>query len=128
MSSNKPYSISHHKRLNPKKDAVFGKKKHILKKKVKASSGDLSYLSWLQDLARPCIVCGNYSVEWHHVKRDSTDKKDHERLIPLCRDHHTESKELSAHGTPILFRETYSMDYQYSYADRLYKIYLKEMI
>lgn len=122
------FSISHHSRLNPKKDAVFGKKKSILKKVAKVSQEDLDYLSWVRSLSRPCIVCGSLLVQWHHVKRDSTCKKDHKRLLPLCEEHHTESKELSAHGTPVLFRDVYSMEYQYAYADKLYEFYLKEKL
>jgi len=72
-----------------------------------------------------CFVCGSNIVEFHHVKRDSTDKKDHKRLMPLCQEHHTLSAELSAHGTPKKWRETYSMEFQHRLADKIYKKYLE---
>lgn len=120
------YSISHHKRLKPKKESTFGSKKTIMKVKAKVTKKDLDYLDWLHTQSFECIVCGSGLVEWHHVKRDSTDVKDHKRLIPLCQKHHVLSDELSAHGTPKKFRETYPMGYQHKIADKIYSGYLKE--
>ena len=127
MSSDKPYSIDHHKRLNKKKAAVFGKKKSVFKKKAKVLSDDRDYLSWLKDndvVKSQCFVCGSDNVQFHHIKRDSTDKKDHKRVIPLCSKHHT-GWELSPHGTPARWREVYPMQVQYDFADGIYKMYLE---
>lgn len=106
------YSIKHHSRLNPKKESTFGRKKSILKKKANVDQQDLKYLDWLNKNVHglTCLVCKSPNIEWHHVKRDSTCKKDHKRLIPLCYLHHRVSVEFSAHGTTKLFRETYPMD------------------
>jgi len=117
------YDISHHTRLVPKKESLFGKVKAVLKPKAKVSKEDRKYLSWLQLQGFSCIVCESYDVEMHHVKRDSTDKKNHKRLIPLCKEHHTMSAEFSVHGTPKKFRETYPMEFQYKLADKIYKEY-----
>lgn len=119
-------------RLRPKKVSTFGTKKSKLKKvsstnKAKATKEDLDYMDWLHSskCSFVCIVCESPNVEFHHVKRDSTSKKDHKRLIPLCQQHHTLSDKLSAHGTPKKWRETYSMELQYIIADKIYKNYLE---
>ena len=128
----KPYSIDHHQRLNPKKESTFGKsskgsfgkKRNIIKKKPIATESDREYLGWFNEQGLSCMVCGcTNGVQGHHVKRDSTDKKDHKRVIPLCVDHHLNSMELSAHGTPKKFREEYPMEYQHKLADKIYSVF-----
>jgi hypothetical protein len=119
------WSIAHHKKLRTKKESTFGKKKTILKLKAKVPKKDLDYMGWLRNhkYLFVCMVCDSKNVEFHHVKRDSTDKKNHKRLIPLCQNHHTVSNELSAHGTPKKFREFYPMDYQNKIADKIHNRY-----
>lgn len=124
------YSIAHHKRMKDKPVSTFGKKPYKGKSKnrkgnTKITNEDLNYLNWLNEKRHifKCIVCESKNVEFHHVKRDSTDKKNHKRLIPLCQKHHTISAEFSAHGTPVKFRKKYSMVYQYSLADGIYSAY-----
>lgn len=107
----------------------FGKKPSVLKAKPKAKKSELPYLNWLHEASQmsrfTCMVCGVNVEDWHHVKRDSTDKKDHKRLIPLCKTHHTLGTP-SPHASPKLWRETYPMERQYEIADAIYSEFLKE--
>jgi len=58
------------------------------------------------------------------LKLNSSDKKNHKRLIPLCGvEHHRLGQTLSAHGTPKKWRETFSMEMQNEFADKIYKEY-----
>lgn len=114
-------------RLKPKKVSTFGKKPFKGKSKnrkgrKKVTDEDKKYLSYLQTTDYPCMVCGkHYGIEWHHVKRDSTDKKDNTRLIPLCGvEHHRLGLTLSAHGTPKKFRDTFSIKFQLQYAKEIH--------
>ena len=87
---------------------------------------DMEYLQWLQEQHYGCFVCGEQGkIEWHHVKRDSTDKKNHKRLIPLCGEEHHRLGELSPHGGPVLFRKTFRIEFQNDYADSIYQAYLE---
>ena len=88
----------------------------------KVTDEDKKYLSYLQTTDYSCMVCGQSNgIEWHHVKRDSTDKKDNTRLVPLCGiEHHRLGSTLSAHGTPKKFREKFSMKFQFRYAKEIY--------
>jgi len=139
-------------RLSPKKKATFGKKPFKGKQKNRAgnkkvtvarikpkpsaknvkkfSSEDEAYLEYLQELDAACFVCGQKNgIEWHHVKLYSSDKKNHKRLLPLCGvEHHRLGMELSAHGTPKKWRETYSMDEQNAYADEIYNKYKEGLV
>jgi len=98
------------------------------------SKEDKEYLDWLhqeeQGYNYHCFVCGNNNssdtTEWHHVKKGSGAKKDHKRQIPLCgNEHHRLGTVMSAHGTPKKFRETYPMEVQYKYADKIYSDFLQ---
>lgn len=100
--------------------------KPSMKNKPKITDEDKEYLGWLQLQTFNCMVCNtNYGIEYHHTKEHSTDRKDHKRLIPLCYYHHRTSTELSAHGTPSLFRKKYPMEVQYELADKIYSEYLQ---
>ena len=80
------------------------------------------YLEWFTDHHFSCIVCGTTEgIEGHHVKRDSTDRKRDDEMLPLCREHH-HGRTLSPHGTPTLFREEFPMHVQ----KRLAYDYFKE--
>lgn len=83
------------------------------------------FLDYLPTTDYVCFVCGQRNgIEWHHVKEFSTDKKNHFRLIPLCGvEHHRLGTVLSAHGTPKKWRETFSMELQNSFADKIYEKY-----
>lgn len=113
--------FSHHNRIKPKSKSTFANRKAIKQKRI-TKDGELDYLNWLQTLKAPCMVCNNIVEHWHHVKRDSTDKKDHTKLIPLCAFHHI-GDELSPHGTPKLWRNTYSIEIQNSLAGKYYEEY-----
>lgn len=108
----------------------FGKDPSIIKLKPKAKASELSYLQWLHEDAQLhtclCMVCDVPVQDWHHVKLNSTDKKNHKRLIPLCKAHHV-GRTLSPHGTPVLWRETYSMSRQNEIADEVYMRYMSQM-
>jgi len=111
-----------HNRLKPKPSS---------KNKKTITTEDKDYLEWLQNSVFPCMVCGNIDhndpIEWHHIKNNSTDKKNHKRLVPLCgKKCHRLGTELSAHSTPKLFRETYPIELQEKYADGIYRRYLEE--
>ena len=138
-------------RIKPKKEPMFGKKPYKGKNKnrtgrtvkterikevyngsnkPKINDDDKAYLEWL-DTQREnygCFVCGRTCCnEWHHIKLYSTDSKNHKRLIALCgEEHHRLGQELSAHGTPKKWRETYSMEEQNEFADKIYADYLAE--
>jgi len=89
---------------------------------------DMQYLQWLQERDTKCFVCGKQNgIEWHHVKEYSTDKKNHKRLIPLCGVEHHRLGDLSPHGNPKRWRETFTMQQQNEFADEFYKEY-KELI
>ncbi len=109
-------------------------KKKLSKKSTKslANSEEREYLSWLKSEASSefsCFVCGKIKsddrIEWHHVKLDSSSKKNHKRLIPLCgHEHHRLGTVMSPHGTPKKFREQYPIEVQNGRADEIYNYYL----
>ena len=115
-----------------KKVSTFGNKKSCLKKKSKKSlltKEEQDYLTWLQGRENSvCFVCGkrnfNDDLEWHHVKQSSSDKKNHFRLIPLCGHLHHRNGDLSPHGSPKNFRNTYPLYIQMAYAESIHKEYL----
>jgi len=94
----KPYSIDHHKRLNPKKDAVFGKKKSVIKRKARKVKEDPLNknrpVRFKKDALKKrvnlivgigaCQVCEeSYDLDYpHHVERGS--KKDDRYMINIC--------------------------------------------
>ena len=113
------------KKAKKKKVSTFGKKNILKKKSQNLSKDEKDYLDWLQNQSYVCFVCGQQNgIEWHHVKKFSSDKKNHFRLIPLCFMHHRISNELSAHGTPRKFRDLYPLDIQNIFANNIYIAYL----
>lgn len=115
-----------------KKVSTFGKKNSCLKKKSKKSlltKDEQDYLTWLQVRENSvCFVCGkrnfNDDLEWHHVKKSSSDKKNHFRLIPLCGHLHHRNGDLSPHGNAKRWRETFSLEMQLIYAAEIHLEYL----
>ena len=113
------------KKVKKKKVSTFGKKNILKKKSQNLSKDEKDFLNWLQNQSYGCFVCGQQNgIEWHHVKKFSSDKKNHFRLIPLCFMHHRISNELSAHGTPRKFRDLYPLDIQNIFANNIYIAYL----
>jgi len=105
-----------HNRLRPKPS---------MKNKKKITQDDKDYLEWLQNQNYVCFVCGKQNgIEWHHVKEYSTDKKNHKRLIPLCGIDHHRLGDLSPHGNPKRWRETFDMVLQNDFADEIYDEYI----
>jgi len=109
-------------RIKAKKVSTFGKRKVIKKKRI-TNETELKMNNWLHEEAQmnhyKCFVCSKPVEEWHHIKRDSTDKKNHFQQLPLCRYHHT-GDALSPHGTATLWRDTYSMEEQRNFANKIY--------
>lgn len=129
----KPFKGKNRNRKGSKKDSMFNhdriKPKPSMKNNNEISAEDQSYLEWLTNEAiYPCFVCGCFNgIEWHHVKEFSTDNKNHTRLIPLCgAEHHRFGTELSPHGTPKKWRETYSLKVQLEHAAKIHEYYLAQ--
>ena len=124
------------KKAKKVKVSTFGKKKSCLKKKSKKSlltKEEQDYLTWLQCRENSvCFVCGkinfNDDLEWHHVKNSSSDKKNHFRLIPLCGHLHHRNGELSPHGSPKKWRETFSLEVQMEYAAEIHQEYFRSIL
>lgn len=101
-------------------------KKPSMKNKPKITEHEKQYLEWLQmQVHYRCFDCGEYWNDWHHVKFKSTDRKNHLRLIPLCKEHHTGNR-LSPHGTPSKWRETYTIEEQNLEANKIYREFRNE--
>jgi hypothetical protein len=123
------------KKNKKKKVSNFGKKKSYIRKtslKRMITKEDREYLLWLQTQTHEvCFVCGKNNpsdkIEWHHVKRTSSDAKNHKRLIPLCGTAHHRAGFISPHANPSKWRELYSMEVQLEYAKNIYERYKKEM-
>jgi len=129
-TSSEKKELFNHSSIKPK-TAKVSKRKIIKKKSEKnlATPEEKEFLDWLKEDFQyekyPCFVCNNLntndSIEWHHVKKYSSDAKNHKRLIPLCgNEHHRLGTTLSPHGTPKKWRETYSMEEQNAYADKVW--------
>ena len=111
-----------------KKEQLHKVKKPKAKKvnKNKPTAHEQKYLNWLQEQWYGCFHCnGGSNIEWHHVKLNSTDKKNHTRLIPLCLEHHKGST-ISPHGAPSHWRNTYTMKEQNEAAAEIYYKFIGE--
>ncbi len=104
----------------------FGKKKSFIKPKRITTDDEKAYLNWYKEIYQVCFICGKFATDRHHIKLRSTDKKNHKRLLPLCREHHMGS-EFSPHGTPKLWRQKISIDKQNEFADNMYKNYEEQL-
>lgn len=108
------------------KVSTFGKSKSFIKKKSTknlATTHEKDYLHWLHTQEVPCFACnkmGN-SIEWHHVKEHSSDKKDHTSLIPLCGEECHRLGSYSVHGNPRWFRDTFPIESQREVAKIFYE-------
>ena len=111
-------------KVKVKKKTMF-EKKHKMKHKRVATDEDLVYFQWLRSEVRYCIVCNSPDVEYHHIKKCSNDKKDHSRLICLCKEHHTNSKTMSAHGNKKEFIKLFPLKSQEVLAKRMYDKFLE---
>jgi len=116
----KPYPKTKQLKPKDKKKSTFGEKKSIIKKKPIATKEDKEYLEYLQTQNHyKCFNCSSSVEEWHHVKLYSSDRKNHKRLIPLCRNCHT-GNTFSVHGTPKAWRSRYTIQKQEEFADLIY--------
>ena len=85
---------------------------------------DKKYLAYLHSQPQKCFVCGGSNkIELHHVKLTSSDLKDDRLVIPLCGEEHHRNGELTPHGNPKRWRETYPIEVQREYAQKLYNEY-----
>lgn len=115
----KKYSISHHKRI---------KEKPSIKNKKTITELDRKYLDYFANSNKACFVCETLNgVQGHHIKKFSSDKKIHSKMIPLCIEHHVGST-LSPHGTPKLFKEKFNFTFQEEVAKMHYDKFLNEML
>ena len=105
-------------RLRPKPSA---------KNAPKITQEERDYLEWMKAQALPCFVCsGLGDIVLHHIKLNSTDKKRHFFVLPMCVNCHAESMELSAHKTPVKFRAKYPIEIQEIQATMYYKTWLRD--
>ena len=127
----KEQQLKHNK--NPKVK-TFGTKKSFIKKKSDKNiltQDEKDYLNYLQSIKYNvvCFVCGknnpNDPIEWHHIKKHSSDKKNNFGLIPLCGCEHHRLGELSPHGGARKFRDMFDFVFQEKYAKRFYVEYLE---
>lgn len=44
---------------------------------------------WEEIRALGCVVCGGWYPEIHHIETGGGGRKNHDRVIPLCANHHT---------------------------------------
>lgn len=103
----------------------FGKKKTKWNNKGtkrKTTDKELEYLNWCKEQDLKCIVCNSNNTQLHHIKRNSSDKKDHTKIIPLCLEHHIGNK-ISPHGAKENFFKRYPWEWQKRYSETLYKKY-----
>lgn len=83
---------------------------------------DAKYLSWFHNQGFGCFVCGNTSIEAHHVLSGNRGRPD-DSVVPLCNLHHTGSK-FSAHGADAKqFYEEYTKEMLLKMANILYQTY-----
>ena len=90
------------KKVKEKKVSTFGKKKSCLKKRSKKTQiekEDLSndYYDYLHNSNQKCVVCGNFSIEIHHItdiKRIPNEpRRVWNRVVTLCPEHHKNGKD-----------------------------------
>ncbi len=106
----------------------FGKKSKPIITRGKVPLDDLKYLVWLKTQTHyTCFICNMINtsdpIEWHHVKLNSSSKKNHKQLIPLCGHEHHRNGQNSPHGNPNKWREEHSMRDQEALADAIYQEY-----
>jgi len=68
-----------------------------------------AYARWIHENNKPCVVCGRYDIEvhhitdiYHHLLRNEPRRSD-KRVVPLCKSHHKEGK----NGIHILSKEDF---------------------
>ena len=116
--------INNKEKTKPK----FGKKSYKWNKKGYkriTTDDELKYLTWLKKQNINCLVCGCKDTQIHHIKEKSTDKKNHYKVIILCKRHHI-GKEISPHGNKKEFFKIYPIEYQKAIAKHLLKIYKEQ--
>lgn len=82
------------------------------------------YLSWLHNQGFGCLVCGNVSIEIHHLDHGNRGRADN-KCVPLCVDHHR--GRLSPHGADAKeFYEAHDKEVLEAAADKLFNRYIQE--
>lgn len=124
-----PFGMRKNKGSFGKKPSKPLKQTKLKKKAQKIEKIDREYLSWVHTQSYPCFVCGTYcNIEYHHIKEDSSIKKNHKELLPLCANHHRLDTSLSAHANAKAFRAIYPIEVQREFAKKMYLEFLKETI
>lgn len=108
---------------------MYSKDQQTKKNKAsKITQHERDYLEWLQHLYTFCYRCGEANgIEWHHCKENSTDKKVHTELIPLCGIECHRLGKYSVHGNPVWFREHFPIKEQREFARSIYKRFKSEI-
>lgn len=73
---------------------MYTKENQLKKNKPKAFNYK-AYFNWIHSMNKCCAVCGNYDIEIHHITdihRIKGNRRDHKRVVPLCKNHHKNSK------------------------------------
>lgn len=61
---------------------------------------------WDKVTGMGCFICGAFEVEIHHAFTGGGGRKDHDKVLPLCYDHHR-----GAHGIHTLGRKRWVFHY-----------------
>ena len=140
----KPFKGAKKNRKGSKKVSVLAEDREIKVDRIKPKFDgtndtyvtilEQQFMDWLHEEEQfkyyACIVCGrkeNYedSIDWHHIKEASGDKKNHKKQIPACHNRcHILGKELSIHGTPVKFRQRFSWKRQNEIADSVFSRFI----
>lgn len=93
---------------------------HIKEKPFKSKA----YLDWFHCQNFGCLVCGDNTIEAHHVLRGGDGRPD-DTVVPLCPEHH--NGKYSPHGfNSRQFGKDYPKDVLLEIASRLFNSYLEE--
>ena len=122
------------KKVKNKKVSSFGKKVKFMSKnskKVNFEKSELSnnYYEYLHNSNQKCIVCGDISIEIHHItdiKKIPGKRREWNRVVTLCPNHHKNGKD----GIHILSKDEFydrvmSFEELMENSDRLYQEYLE---
>ena len=67
----------------------------VKSKALKEEFNHKDYFNYLHNSNQKCVICGGYNIEIHHitdVHKIKGDRRDHKRVVTLCKNHHKESK------------------------------------
>jgi hypothetical protein len=90
------------------------------------------YFSWIHKNNKCCAVCGHHAIEIHHITdihRIEGKRRDHKRVVPLCKVHHKDSK----YAIHVMSKEEFyinimDLDELLIHSKRLYREYMEEQL